>query len=770
MKQIFWRFKHIPLVVCALAVLLMACSPKSTQHIVQSSTTDEKTILIDRLIAQMTLEEKAGQLNILVGDLFFTGPTTRTAESHRFDEQIRKGEITGLFNIYGAAYIQRLQKIAIEESRLKIPLLIGADVIHGFKTIFPQPLGEAASWDLKAIEQSARVAGRESAASGISWVFAPMVDISRDPRWGRVSEGAGEDPYLGSLIAAARVRGFQGSSLADPSTVATSLKHFAAYGAAEAGRDYNTVDMSEQRLYETYLPPFKAAVEAGAATLMTSFNELNGVPATANRYLLDQVLRKEWGFKGMVVSDWQSIGEMLAHGNVANKTEATAASILAGTDMDMMSEFYVKELPALVKSGRVPMAVLDASVRRVLALKYDLGLFKNPYLYTNPATEAKEIRSAENIAAARDISKRSIVLLKNQNNLLPLSKSTPKIALIGPLGTNKAEHNGSWALYAEPDHVVSVLEGIRAKVGANAQILTAEGTDFYSTKQDGFAEAVQLAQQADVVIAAVGESAVMNGEGASRSEIGLPGSQLALVQALQATGKPLVVVTFSGRPLELSWLDAHVPAILHAWQLGSETGNAVADVLFGDYNPAARLPMTFPRSVGQIPIYYNAKNTGRPYRGNYQEAPTERLYSSRYRDVKNSPLYPFGYGLSYTTFAYGEVRLDKTTMDWNGTITATVSITNTGKYDGEEVVQLYIRDEVAEVTRPMKELKGFQKIMLKAGETKQVSFTLSRKDLAYYQVAKKGFEAEAGQFSVWILPHSGSNLPAAQFTLNEARP
>jgi beta-glucosidase len=742
-----------------MGIVMSACSTKGIQAPNNGAdnngtanarmATDEKSIFINNLVAKMTLEEKVGQLNIVVGDLFYTGPTTRTSESKRFDDAIRKGELTGIFNIHGANYITRLQKIAVEESRLGIPLLIGADIIHGFKTVTPQPLAEAASWDMDAIEKSARVAARESAAAGINWTFAPMVDISRDPRWGRVSEGAGEDPFLGSRIAEARVHGFQGKSLADPTTIAACVKHFAAYGAPDAGRDYNTVDMSEQRLQEVYLPPYKAAIDAGAATVMTSFNELNGVPASGNAYLLDQILRKDWGFQGMVVSDWQSITEMIAHGSVADRTEATVSAIKAGTEMDMMSEVYLKDLPNLVKNGTVDIALVDNAVRHVLALKYDLGLFKNPYQYSNPDVEAKEIRSAENLATARDISKRSIVLLKNQNNVLPLSKSVKTLALIGPLGTNKAEHNGSWSFFGEPDGVVSVLEGIKAKVGADTKILTAEGADFYTNSQNGFAEAVQAAQQSDVVVVAVGESAVMNGEAASRSDIGLPGAQLALVKALQATGKPMVVVTFSGRPLELSWLDANVPAILQAWQLGSETGNAVADVLFGDYNPSGHLPATFPRSVGQIPIYYSAKATGRAYTGNYSEPASDRVYRSKYRDIPNSPLYPFGYGLSYTTFAYSPVTLSTANLSWDGTLTATVNVTNTGKRDGEEVVQLYIRDHVATITRPIKELKGFKKVYIKAGETQTITFTLTRKDLAFFH-PQTGVEAETGDFSVWI--------------------
>ena len=759
---------HIWRVLPMLMIVLSGagCAPKPVVSPV-SAPMNEKQMFIESLLRKMTLDEKVGQLNLVVGDLFNTGPTVHTTESQRFDEDIRQGRLSGIFNIHGTNYITRLQKIAAKESRLGIPLLIGADVIHGFKTVMPLSIAEAASWDLHAIEQSARIAARESAVSGIRWTFAPMVDISRDARWGRNSEGAGEDPYLGSRIAEARVRGFQGSNLADPLSIAACIKHFAAYGAPEGGRDYNTVDLSEQRLQEIYLPPYKAAVEAGAATLMTSFNELNGVPATGNEDLLQLILRREWGFKGMVVSDWQSIGEMIPHGYVTDMTDAAQVALKAGTDMDMMSEAYLRHIPELVRAGKMDTSLVDEAVRRVLGLKYDLGLFKNPYP-PDAATEARELRSAENIATARDVAKRSIVLLKNENQLLPLPKSGKTIAVIGPFANNQAEHNGSWSFFGEPDHVVSVLEGMRTKLQSGTSLLTAEGTDFYGLHREGMDEAIRTAQKADIVVAVLGESAVMNGEGASRSEIGLPGAQLALLQALHETGKPVVLVSFSGRPLDLSWADAHIPAILHAWTLGSEAGNALADVLFGDYNPSGHLPMTFPRSVGQVPIYYNAKNTGRPYDGTYNEPPSERVYRSRYRDVMNTPLYPFGYGLSYTTFAYSPVTLSTPKMDWNGQLMASVSITNTGTRDGETVAQLYIRDLVAGITRPVKELKGFRKLLLKAGETQTVTFTLSRKDLAYFH-PKSGWEAESGAFHVWIGDQSGTENRAA-FTLSPPHP
>jgi len=719
---------------------------------------------VDALIAKMTLTEKLGQLNLLVGDLFNTGPTVRTTETARFDEGIRKGEITGLFNIHGAAYVNRLQKIAVEESRLGIPLLIGADVIHGFKTVTPLPLGEAASWDLAAIEASSRVAAIESSASGINWTFAPMVDIARDARWGRIAEGAGEDTYLGSLIAKARVRGFQGSDLSAPNTIAACVKHFAAYGAAEAGRDYNTVDMSEQLLRDVYLPPFKAAVDAGSASLMTSFNELNGVPATGNSFLLDQILRKEWGFPGMVVSDWQSVSEMLAHGNVADAAEATELSIKAGCDMDMMASYYLKELPGLVKSGKVTMAQIDRSVRYVLRMKYALGLFDNPY-QASEEREKREVRSAENLAAAFDIAKKSFVLLKNEGNVLPLKKDGLTIAIIGPYADSKAELNGCWSFFGEAEHPVSILEGIKAKVGANTRILTAKGAGFFGDSQSDIAQAVLVAAEADVIILAVGEAAVENGEAGSRADIRLPGAQLDLVKAIAALRKPTVATVIHGRPLDLSWEAENLPAILACWTPGSEGGRAIAEVLFGDYNPSGKLPVSFPRAVGQEPLYYNHKHTGRPYTGDYSEPASNRIYLSKYRDVKTDALYPFGFGLSYTTFSYSDIRLSKAKIGMNESLAVTVDVTNTGKYAGEEVVQLYIRDLVGSITRPVKELKGFQKLSFQPGEKKTVTFTLTKNDLAFWH-AGQGFVAEPGQFKVFVGTNS-RDVKEAGFELNK---
>ncbi len=746
----FYIKKVLGLTLCFVSFWSCDTPQKATQTIQNvPKVLSEKDKKIETLLSKMTLEEKCGQLNFVVGPIL-TGPTLQNPPtSADLDGQIRAGQITGIFNTNGAKNIRHLQEVAVKSSRLGIPLLIGADIIHGYKTVTPIPLGESASWDLAAIEKSSAVAAAECAATGINLTFAPMVDISRDARWGRVAEGSGEDPYLGSLMAAARVRGFQGKSLAAANTIATCVKHFAAYGAPEAGREYNTVDMSERRLRETYLPPYRAAVEAGAATFMSSFNELDGTPATANEFLLDKILRKEWGFKGLVMSDWASIEEMIAHGSVGNRNEAGSAALKAGVDMDMMSYIYLKELPKMVAAGQMDIKFVDQAVRRTLALKYDLGLFTNPYQYGDETTEASVILSKENRAIALDIAKKSIVLLQNPNNILPLKKDIKTIGLIGALAEDKAEHNGTWSFFGDAKDVVSVSEGIREKVGKSTKILTARGTDFYTMDKSGFAEAVKVAEQSDVVVMAVGESAVMSGEGASRSDIRLPAVQEELIQAVMKTGKPMVILTFHGRPLELSFLENQPASILACWSLGTETGHAIADVVFGDYNPSGHLPMSFPRKVGQVPIYYSIKNTGRFYKGNYSEPATERVYQSKYRDVKNSPLFPFGYGLSYTTFTYGDVKLDKSEMTVNESITATVTLTNTGKMDGEEVVQMYLKDDVGSVTRPVRELKGFQKIMLKAGESREISFKITASDLAFYR-KDMSWGTESGQFHVFI--------------------
>ncbi len=740
----------IHLIILLIFVAIFGCEPTAKKP-KQSQNMDRKTASkIKELLAKMTLEEKLGQLNLYVGD-FDTGPNNRALP--RFDTLISQGKITGLFNTYGAVYTGKLQKIAVKESRLGIPLLFGADVIHGFRTVFPIPLGEAASWDMEAVRKSAATAAKESTAVGINWDFAPMVDITRDARWGRVAEGAGEDPYLGSLVAAARVKGFQGESLSAPHTMGACVKHFAGYGASEAGKDYNTVDMSERLLREIYLPPYRAAVDAGAASLMTSFNELNGTPATGNKFLVRQILRKEWGFAGMIVSDWQSIGEMVVHGSVANRVESAEVAIKAGIDMDMMSNAYYEDLPTLVAERKVDMRYIDEAVINVLKLKFQLGLFENPYKYSNVTREKNDILSPENLADALEISKKSIVLLKNKGSILPLKKDIKTIAVIGALAGEemKGEHNGTWSFFAKTENVVSIIAGIKNKVSTQTKVLYADGYKFYSNSTKGFDQALKIARQADVVILSIGETAAMNGEAGSRANISLPGNQQQLVNALAKTAKPIVALITTGRPLGLSEINANIPAILCTWTLGTQTGNAIAEVLFGDYNPAGKLPISFPRSVGQIPIYYNHKNTGRPYPGDYSEHPSQRVYHSKYIDVRNSPLYPFGYGLSYTSFQYGDIKVGtkRIRIGGNEKLSFSIKITNTGSYAGEEVVQLYTRDLVGSVTRPVKELKAFEKISLAPGESKKVRFELSEADLAFHR-KDMSFGVEPGAFKVFI--------------------
>jgi len=691
---------------------------------------------VDSVLALMTLDEKIGQMTLFTTDWGSTGPTIREG----YKEDLRQGRCGALFNSQGVAFTRELQRIAVEESRLKIPLLFGFDVIHGYKTIFPIPLGEAASWDLAAIEKSASTAAAEAAAAGLHWTFAPMVDISREPRWGRVMEGAGEDTYLGSLVARARVRGFQGKNFDNADKILACVKHYAAYGAPLAGRDYATVDMSERMFREVYLPPYHAAVDEGARTVMTSFNELDGVPATGNSWLLDGILRKEWGFTGFVVTDYTSINEMVNHGIVANEKEAGELAANAGVDMDMQGAVFQNYLEKSVAGGQVKEAQIDEAVRRILRVKFELGLFADPYKYCNEERERKVILSKENQDAARDVARKSIVLLRNEG-VLPLNKNLKTLAVVGPLAADKDNLTGAWSGSGEGRHCVSLLEGIKSKLpGAN--ILTAKGCDIEGTDRSGFAEAVEAARQAGAVIVAVGESRDMTGEAAARAGITLPGVQEELVRQLVATGKPVVVVLMNGRPLAIPWLAENAPALLETWWLGTQAGNAIADVLFGDYNPAGKLPITFPRSVGQVPIFYSEKNTGRPFN------PASK-WTSKYLDLPNSPQFPFGFGLSYTTFSYGETKVDKKTFRRGEPLHVSVSVTNTGSRDGEEVVQLYVRDLVGSVTRPVKELKGFQKISLKAGEQREVKFTLTENDFAFFTRPMK-FGAEPGEFDVMV--------------------
>lgn len=718
---------------------------------------------IDQLMAKMTIEEKIGQLNLVTGGEATTGTTVSTG----VEAKIRNGQIGGIFSMSTPAKIRKTQEIAIKQSRLKIPIIFGMDVIHGYRTVFPIPLGLAATWDMSLIKESARIAADEATADGINWAFSPMVDISRDPRWGRISEGAGEDTYLSSRVAEAIVHGFQGDNLTANNTMMACVKHFALYGAAEGGRDYNSTDMSLHRMYNEYLPPYKAAIDAGAGSIMTSFNDINGVPASANKWLMTDILRKQWGFKGLVVTDYTAVNELTAHG-LGDLQQVSALSLNAGIDMDMVGEGFLTTLKKSLDEGKVKIADIDRACRYVLEAKYKLGLFDDPYRYCNEQRAKTVIGSAANHAKAREIAAKSFVLLKNQNQVLPLKKSGT-IAVIGPLANSGPNMPGTWSVSAELDKTPSLVEGMKAVLGNKVNILTHLGTNLLEDPNDQkhatmfgrtiardprkedeiIAEAVKTAQQADVIVAALGESSEMSGESSSRSELDIPKNQQNLLKSLLATGKPVVLVLFTGRPLTLTWEDAHVPAILNVWFGGTETGKAVADVLFGDVVPSGKITATFPRNVGQIPIYYAHKNTGRPYEnsGDFEK------FKSNYLDVSNAPLYPFGYGLSYTTFDYSAIQLDKNTMNDTGSIQASIEISNTGKYDAEETVQLYIQDLVGSVTRPVKELKGFQKIFLKKGEKKIVKFEIKIDDLKFYD-NNLNYIAEPGDFKVYIGPNS----------------
>jgi beta-glucosidase len=681
---------------------------------------------IDSLLAAMTLEEKLGQLNLL---------SAGGRASPQQMDLVRAGKLGGLFNVMGAENTTPVQRIAVTESRLKIPLLFGLDVIHGYRAIFPIPLAEAGSFDPEAAEATARAAGQEAAAFGINWTYAPMVDIARDPRWGRIAEGSGEDPYLGSLMAAARVRGFQQNIFA-------TAKHFAGYGAAEAGREYNETEISERTMREVYLPPFKAAVDAGVASLMSAFNDISGVPASGNAWLTDTVLRREWGFSGFVVSDWTSVAELINHGVAGSQAEAGRRALTAGVDMDMQSSIYVDSLAALVRSNRIPIAVVDSAVLRILRAKARLGLFRDPYR-VRTAPPASELR-----ALARRVAGESIVLLKNERSLLPLPKSGT-IAVIGPLADNKEEPLGPWHTQGRAEDVVSVLQGIKTKLQT---ILYAQGSGIDDTSKAGFAAAVAAARQAKVAVLVLGERGDMSGEAASRASLGLPGVQQQLLEAVAATGTPVVLVLMNGRPLILEWASDHVPAIVETWFLGIEAGNATADVLFGDVNPSARLPVSFPRVLGQVPLYYNHRNTGRP-------PDVNNKFSSKYIDVPVTPRYPFGFGLSYTTFAYSNLKLSAARARVSDTITATVTVTNSGSREGTEVVQLYVRDEVASVSRPVRELKAFRRVTLKPGESRPIDLRVALRDLWFIGLDMKPV-VEQGTFRVYVGPNSAEGLEA----------
>lgn len=764
-------------VIGLVSLFMLSCNDTDGTKSQKSENKTQDKMLekrVDSLLSQMTQEEKLGQLMQYSNPYWSTGAGGELPKNDDFDEMIRKGQIGSFLNVTGSEMTLRLQKIAVEESRLGIPLMFALDVVHGYKTMFPIPLADAASFDREAMEKAARIAAIEASANGLHWTFAPMVDISRDPRWGRIMEGAGEDPYLGAQAARARVRGFQGKDLAQSNTIAACAKHFAGYGAAIGGRDYNAVDISERMLREVYFPPFKAAVEENVATFMSAFNTVNGVPATASRWLQTDILRNEWGFTGFVVSDWNSIGEMLPHGAAASPKDAAHKGLNAGVDMDMEARLYFEHIPKLIEEGKLKQEQLDEAVRRILRVKFRLGLFDNPYQYHDSLREKELTLHKNHLTAARDIAKRSIVMLKNDNNTLPLSKNVKTIAVIGPLADDKDAPIGNWRATADANSAVSLLEGIKAAVSENTQVIYAKGAqlvlneelDFFSylkinnTDRSGFAEAVAAAKKADVVVMALGEIAYMSGECRSYTDLKLQGLQLELLEAVRATGKPIVLTLFNGRPLNLTQVVDKTDAILNCWLLGSESGNAIADVLFGDYNPSGKLPVSFPHNVGQIPVFYSMWNTGRPKAN--EEASG---FASIYRDVPNTALFAFGYGLSYTTFEYSNLSLSSEKVGIKDSLQISATIKNTGNFDGEEVVQLYVRDVVGNgVSRPLLELKGFEKIMLKKGESKTVKFTLAANDLAFWRTDKT-WGAEAGKFQVFVASASNDLRLNAEFEL-----
>lgn len=713
---------------------------------------------IDNLMGKMTLQEKIGQLNLPVSGEIVTGQ----AKSSDVAGKIRKGQVGGLFNVKGVDNIREVQKIAVEQSRLKIPLLFGMDVIHGYETVFPIPLALSCSWDMEAIKESARIAAKESSADGICWTFSPMVDICRDPRWGRMAEGGGEDPYLGSEISAAMVKGYQGDDLTDKNTIMACVKHFALYGAPEAGRDYNTVDMSHLSMFNNYFPPYKAAIDAGVGSVMTSFNVVDGIPATGNKWLMTDVLRDRWGFDGFVVTDYTAISEMIAHG-MGDLQQVSAMSLSAGTDMDMVADGFLTTLEKSLKEGKVTMAEIDKACRRILEAKYKLGLFDDPYKYCDASRVKKDIFTAENRAVARKIATETFVLLKNENNLLPLQRKG-KIALVGPLANTKANMPGTWSVAAAFDKYNSLYDSMKQSLAGKAEVLYAKGSNLmYDAQREAEAtmfgremrdprsaqelldEALNIASQADVIVAAVGESSEMSGESSSRTNLEMPDAQRDLLTALKKTGKPIVLVYFAGRSTVMTWEQENFPAILNVWFGGSEAADAICDVVFGDVSPSGKLTTTFPKNVGQIPLYYNHLNTGRPL----EAGKWFSKFRSNYLDIDNDPLYPFGYGLSYTTFKYGDLQLSSNSMNENGKITASVTVTNTGNYDADEIVQMYIRDMVGSVARPVKELKGFERIHLKKGEGRTVSFDITAERLKFYNSALN-WVCEPGEFEVMV--------------------
>ena len=755
------------IILAAIALSPVFSAQEMVDKPVQSYQTAQyqakKKAFVDNLLSKMTLDEKIGQLNLPTSGDFTTG----MAQSSDIGKKVEQGLVGGLFNIKGADKIKAVQKVAIEKSRLKIPMIFGMDVIHGYETTFPIPLGLAASWDMNLVQQSARVAAKEAASDGINWTFSPMVDISREPRWGRVSEGSGEDPYLGSEISKNMVYGYQGKDLANGTNILACVKHFALYGAGESGRDYNTVDMSHVRMFNEYFPPYKAAVDAGVASVMASFNEVDGVPATGNRWLQTEVLRNQWKFKGFVVTDYTGINEMVDHG-MGDLQQVSALALKAGVDMDMVGEGFLTTLKKSLSEGKVTQAEIDTAAKRVLEAKYDLGLFDNPYKHGDAKLAAKEVYSIENRNIARNVAAQSMVLLKNENQVLPLKKSGT-VAVIGPLVDNSINMAGTWSVATKHNVSVNLMQGLQANYGKEVKFLSAKGAnidynakleEIYAahgkktdrdnrSKEELLKEAVDIANKADVIVLAIGESAEMSGESSSRSEITIPQSQVDLLNELKKTGKPIAMILFTGRPLALTNVKDTPDAILNAWFPGSEAGNAMADILFGKVNPSGKLPMTFPRSLGQVPIYYNAKNTGRPLDQKLTDKCEYQRFRSNYMDECNTPLYSFGYGLSYTKFNYSDISVSNANPKGDQAIQASVTVTNTGNYDGAEVVQLYIRDMVGSITRPVKELKGFQKIFLKKGESKKVTFDITPENLKFYNGELK-YDWESGDFDLMI--------------------
>jgi beta-glucosidase len=749
---------------CIITLIILTLNGCQTSVDNLNNTSNVINRKVDSLLSIMTIDEKIGQMNQYNGFWDVTGPAPKNGDAKFKFNNLKKGLVGSMLNVRGVEEITALQKIAVEETRLGIPLIIGNDVIHGYKTLSPIPLAEAASWDLEEIENSARIAALEASAAGTNWTFAPMVDISRDARWGRVMEGAGEDPFLGSLIAAARVRGFQGDDLSKHNTIAATAKHFAGYGFAESGRDYNTVDVSKNTLYNIILPPFMATLDAGVRTFMNGFNELDGVPVTGSLFLQRDLLKGEWNFDGFVISDWGSIQEMIPHGYAKDGAHATELAIKAGSDMDMESHLYIKNIKELVESKKLDIKLIDDAVSRILRVKFELGLFDDPYKYLNVEREKEVLYHPDNQKGVLEMAKKSIVLLKNKTNLLPLKKENQTIALIGALANDNNSPLGNWRTNSDNNTAITVLEGMKAypknkliyRRGADVNLNRGGVVKFHEkviineNDKSGFSAAKSAAKNADVVVMVLGEDGFQSGEGRSRTSIGIPGVQQELLEEVYKVNKNIVLVLMNGRPLNINWADKNIPSIVEAWQLGTQTGNAVAQVLYGDYNPSGKLPMSFPRSVGQIPIYYNYKNTGRP-------GPKKEIFWSHYNDEVNTPLYPFGYGLSYTSFEYSNIKIDNKNLIPGEKLNVSVDLKNTGNYSGKEVVQLYIKDRFASVTRPVRELKGFEMVMLSPGETKTINFEISESLLKFY-TANETWESESGFFDIFIGTNSNANL------------